>query len=178
VNNAYLAAIDRTDHDRRVISDLLETSRWFSEAALRARSWCAVPVFEGIGPAAARGMAAVAVPGTLAKAYTSENGMVEEQYQFVVSDAAFLEFERLLFLRHFLVISVPEQFAIVHEANYYWAVAASPEFIDAAFGMPPLRVIETFERECESATASKEREYMLAVAVRCRRTCDSQAAAS
>jgi hypothetical protein len=178
VNDAHLNAIERNAHDRRVISDMLETSRWFSEAALRARSWCAVPIFEGIGVAAARGMAAATVPGTLAKAFTSENGMVEEQYQFVVSDVAFLEFERLLLLRHFLVISVPEQFSIVHEANYYWTVAASPEFIDATFGMPPLQVIETFERECESVTASKEREYMLAIAVRCRRTCDSLTAAS
>lgn len=178
MNNACLVAIDRTDHDRRVISDLLETSRWFSEAALRARAWCAVPVFEGIGPIVARGIAAAAVQGTLAKAYTSEDGIVEEQYQFAVSDAALLEFERRLLLRHFLVISVPEQFAIVHEANYYLAVAASPEFINAAFDMPPLQVIEAFERECASATGSKEREYMLAIAVRCRRTCDSELAVS
>jgi hypothetical protein len=116
---------------RAAIDELLDGPRHFNVAAMAQRGWCVAPMPDSVGDDVAERLAAAA--GKLGidhgVAATTEPAVFEEQFSVPMTPDGIIAFDLSCHLRCFLLLPPRREFALLHEANFYWLLAGTEHFI-------------------------------------------------
>lgn len=111
-----------------------------------------VPVPDSFSEDEASGLASAAAARGIssAVAITTEPDIYAEQFlvQMVTDDV--IEFDLGCHLRYFLLVPESGEFAVLHEANFYWLLAGPPDFVTDVLQQSPADAFDAFEREYAS----------------------------
>ncbi|HEX2062138.1 MAG TPA: hypothetical protein VHK90_15470 [Thermoanaerobaculia bacterium] len=143
---AIFPLASRSNDVRVIAASLLETPRHFDGDELKRRGWVVVPFADAFTEEQAASLAAAAARRGVrsAVALTTEPEVNEEQFEVPMTPDGIMAFDRNCLLRYFLLVPHDVSFAVLHEANYYWLLAAPPDFLEQVVGTTPLDAFESF----------------------------------
>jgi hypothetical protein len=135
---------------------------------LRKHRWAAVPMEDVIDRQAAEWISEATESISLreAVAITTESGVHTECFKVPLSTDGLTDFERSLHLRYFALFPEDREFLVLHEANYYYIVAGTPEFVERAGGGSIEQMRKRFVAYALEHKSESERNWLLSVAKR------------
>jgi hypothetical protein len=167
---------DRPEWLRKSKTLLVDGERHFRRTAMRKKGWCVAPLPDSITDEQASALATAAQKRSIdeAIACTTQSAVNEEQYIVPMTLAGVVAFEFSCLLRYFLLAPREVDFAILHEANYYWLLAGPPEFIVECLGVSAEQAITAFLSDYAGAEDWPEQTtQMLREVARYRELCSS-----
>jgi hypothetical protein len=149
-----------------IIADLLSAPVEFSLDALAARSWVVLPVRDHISTTQARGISRAAKrrSSRRALATTTHPKALPEVCMLSLTSSDILAFDANCMLRFFLLVPNNHEFAILEEANYFYLVAGTEDFLKEAFAASLKTLRDRFLRYASHPVWGDEtREWLLGV---------------
>lgn len=144
-----LSPLSSRSNDLRIIAaSLLETPRLFDVDELNRRGWVVVPFADAFAEEQAESLAVAAAKRGIMSAVglTTEPEVNEEQVEVPMTPEGIMAFDQNCLLRYFLLVPHNTLFSVLHEANYYWLLAAPADFAEEVAGTAPREAFENFVR--------------------------------
>lgn len=136
----------RSKEMQAAVACLLQTPRHFAIEQLERLGWVVVPFPDSFTEEQAASLSAAAARRGISNgvAVTTEAEVNEEQFEVAMTLDGVMAFDRNCLLRYFLLVPHGQAFAVLHEANYYWLLAAPPDFAQEVAGKAPKEAFEHF----------------------------------
>ncbi|MCP4677686.1 MAG: hypothetical protein GY854_19645 [Deltaproteobacteria bacterium] len=121
---------------QHLLNGLLSRPHELSTDWLRSHQWAAVPVPDVINDMDAEWISEAARRTGIKEciAITTEPKMIPECFRIPMTQPGLHQFQSNLHLRYFLLTPKGREFVILHEANYFFIIAAPRDFVRAAVG--------------------------------------------